>query len=84
MGTQIALVRADNWQGLYVNERLVDEDHSISTNSFMSHVLHKHVDGWDMFDASNQALDITGRFPTDLRDVVLDTGKTVGELWEDE
>lgn len=82
MGTQLALVRGDNWQGLYVNGELVLEDHSISPNSLMSQVLHRHVDGWDVFDASNEALDTTGRFPKFLKDVVLYTGKTVGEFWE--
>ena len=44
MGMQIALVKVDNWQGLYVNGRRVNEDHQITIAEVMNYVLYNHVD----------------------------------------
>jgi len=44
MGTQISFVYVDDWQGLYVNERLVAQNHKIGIQQIMGYVLHEVVD----------------------------------------
>jgi hypothetical protein len=82
MGNQIAIVYVDDWQGLYVNEDLVYQDHQITVQRLMEHVLHKSVDRFDYIEASDTHMAMTGAFSDRLRDVVLPTGHTVQEYWE--
>lgn len=84
MGVQVALVKADDWEGLYVNERLVCEDHEISVEEVMSYVLYQHVDRFQIFEADQEWVGENGTFSLDLRDVVLEDGKTVAEHWQSE
>lgn len=84
MGIQIALVRCDNWQGLYVSEKLVWEDHSIGIPIVMAHVLHEHVDHFEQYNASDTWLGMVGSFTPSLRDVVLEDGRTIAEHWKTE
>jgi hypothetical protein len=85
MGTQIALVRADNWEGLYVNEKLVAEHHYITIEDVMKHVLYYSVDAFDVYEASNDWLaDYGNNFPKYLPEVVLSDGRTIEEYWERE
>lgn len=82
MGSQIALVKADNWQGLYVNETLVCEYHEILIQDVMLHVLHKSVDTFQVFEANWGWVDERGDLPENLREVVLENGRTIAENWE--
>ena len=84
MGTQIALVKADNWQGLYVAETLVCQDHEIRVEDVMQHVMQNHVDRFQVFDACCDWLATHGNLPESLLEVVLYNGKTVAEVWESE
>lgn len=83
MGIQISLVKADDWEGLYVSERLVCEDHGIEVEEVMAQVLHNHVDQFTVYDVSDTWMAMVGSFPIDLREVVLEDGRTVQEHWED-
>lgn len=82
MGVQIDLVKADNWEGLYVNEKLVCEDHQIEITEIMTHVLHNHVDSFEVYAGCNEALAENGSFPKSLREVELEDGRTIAEYWE--
>ncbi len=84
MGTQVALVYVDDWQGLYVNEQLVMQDHRIDAPQLMQHVLHQSVDRFDYIEASDAHMAMTGAFPRDLGDVVLPEGHSLYERWEKE
>lgn len=81
MGTQIALVKADDWQGLYVAETLVCEDHEISVEEVMSHVLYQHIDRFQVFEANSCWVAEIGNFPPSLFDVVLVSGETIAQVW---
>jgi len=82
MGEQIALVDADTWQGLYLNSKLIYADHSVSVRTLMGAVLHRHIDGFDIYEADYEWFDIVGNMPENLENVVLIGGKTIGETWE--
>ena len=84
MGVQIALVCVDNWQGLYVNDGLVYQDHQISVEQVMDHVLYNHVDRFEQIEASDAHMAMTGSFPGGLGDVVLPDGRTMQECWDSE
>lgn len=80
MGIQIALVKADDWQGLYVAETLVCEDHEISVEEVMSHVLYQHVDRFQIFEADSVWVAEIGNLPPSLFDVVLLGGDTIAQV----
>ena len=82
MGTQVALVRADDWQGFYVNEILVMEDHQIEIQDVMPELMHKSIDRFELFDADTEWLAERGGFPKKLKKVVLHDGDTVEQYWE--
>lgn len=84
MGMQIALVKVDNWQGLYVNDGLVYQDHRITIQQVMDHVLYNHVDRFEQIEASDAHMAMTGAFPQALREVVLQDGRTMQERWDSE
>lgn len=84
MGMQIALVKVDNWQGLYVNDRRVNEDHQITIAEVMNYVLYNHVDRFEEIEASEAHMAMTGSFPGGLEDVVLPDGRTMQERWDSE
>ena len=82
MGIQIALVKADDWEGLYVSDKLVCEDHGIEIEEVMAQVLHNHVDAFDIYRASETWMGMVGGFPASLLEVVLEDGRTIQEHWE--
>jgi hypothetical protein len=84
MGTQVALVWVDNWQGLYVNERLVMQDHRLEVKDVVPEFMDKVIDRFDFIEASDAHMAMTGAFPRDLGDVVLPDGHTLYEQWEKE
>lgn len=84
MGMQIALVKVDNWQGLYVNGRRVQEDHRITIAEVMRYALYNHVDQFEEIEASDVHMAMTGAFPGGLGDVVLQDGRTMQEHWDSE
>ena len=77
MGTQVALVRADDWQGFYVNETLVMEDHQIEIQDVMPELVGKIIDRFVLFDADSEWLAECGNFPKSLKEVVLHGDYTV-------
>lgn len=84
MGMQVALVYVDDWQGLYINEALVIQDHQISVQQVMDYVLYNHVDLFERIEASDANMAMTGAFPYALREVVLPDGRTMQERWDSE
>ena len=84
MGIQIALVKADDWQGLYVNEERVCQDHKIGIETVMQYVLHNHVDQFQVFHANEYWLARRGKLPKNLRKVILGSWQTIAEYWESE
>ena len=81
MGEQIALVEADTWQGLYLNSKLVFQDHTIDVHRLMETVLHRHIDGFDAYEVDCEWLDTVGNMPENLENVVLISGKTIEETY---
>ena len=84
MEIEIALVKCDNGQGLYVSEKLVFEDHQVTVEAVMAHTMHKHIDGFRVYHASPTWVDVVGAFTPALRDIVLEDGRTLMEHWETE
>jgi hypothetical protein len=84
MGMQIALVKADNWQGLYVNGRCVYEDYQIAISEVMKYVLYNHVDRFEEIEAKHDYKGNIESFPGGLEDVVLRDGRTMQEHWDSE
>ena len=84
MGMQIDLVWVAKWQGLYVNGLRVLEDSYITVDQVMAYVLFNHVDHFKRIEASDVHIAMTGAFPQELRDVVLQDGRTIQEMWDSE
>lgn len=76
---QITLVKGDNWQGIYINDRLVMEDHSITGDDIMRLMLYRVFDHSETLFPDQDWLDSIGNYPEHLGDVVLENGKTVTE-----
>jgi hypothetical protein len=79
MANQITLVNGDNWQGLYINEKLVMQDHSITGHDVMRLMLYQVFDNSETLYPDQDWLDNLGNYPTNLVDVRLENGKTVAE-----
>ena len=84
MGTQVALVWVDNWQGLYVNDRLVMQDHRLEVKTVVPELMGKSIDRFSYIEASDAHMAMTGSFPDGLGDVVLPDGRTMQERWDSE
>lgn len=69
----IHVVNCDDWCGVYINEELVYEDHSISTKT-LAEILkeNKPVDDIVHIEADPDWMYEVGRLPDDLKDVVHD------------
>lgn len=72
MERNIVLMNADDWQGLYINGELVEEDHKIDL-----------VDAFDRFDidsfsslethcVNQEWIEDAGCFPDDIEDCILE------------
>lgn len=79
MANQIALVLGDDWQAVFINDKLVFENHYITLKDISGIMLHKVFDSFDFLYVDQDWLDDRGVFACDLPDVKLDTGKTVRE-----
>lgn len=62
---KITIVNGDDWQGLYVDGRLIREDHRLQVDEVLISL------GYDLknLEADGKWLDITGSLPSDLKDV---------------
>lgn len=48
---KVCLVRGDDWEAIYVDGKLVDENHSLSAYDVLTDVLDKeNIDGIDIYD----------------------------------
>ena len=86
---RVDLVDGDTWVGLYFDERLVQEDHSIDAWQVIKLLAHadRKIKIGEYWFACNDWLDTKGSFPDDLKDVVVSSNaksKTIREIWEHE
>ena len=79
MANQIALVIGNDWQAVFINDKLVFENHYITLKDISDLLLYKVFDSFDLLYVDQDWLDGRGVFACDLPDVKLDTGKTVRE-----
>ena len=79
MANQITLVKGDDWQGLYINDKLVMEDHSITGHDIMRLMLYQVFDSSETLFPDLDWLDSLGSYPANLSEVRLENGKTVAE-----
>lgn len=86
MGTRVDIVDGDTWIGIYIDEKLVYEDHSIWPWDLVKLLEHKSVEFGGKHEASCEWIDTIGSFPVDLGDVVtIETnGKTLKEFWKND
>lgn len=70
MGAKIDLVKADNWEGLYVNDKLVLQDHTISAIAVLRAVNHEIVECSEVIEAELEWMDKLGSLPKNLEDVI--------------
>lgn len=62
----IVLVRADDWEGLYINGELVEEGHSVGVSTVMKKIGINMEERW----CDDNWLYERGRLPKQLKDVV--------------
>ena len=60
------------------------EDSYITVDQVMAYVLFNHVDHFKRIEASDVHIAMTGAFPQELGDVVLQDGRTIQEMWDSE
>jgi hypothetical protein len=87
MANQMALVDCDTWQGLYVNDELVWQGHTISLRDASKFILHHVFDDFRVYEADLDWMDAQSYLPAKLQEVrVLRMGQsiTIQELWETE
>lgn len=67
----VHIVECDDWSGVYINNELVFEDHSISTK-ILSEILNENKPTNDIIhiDADPDWMYEVGTLPDDLKDVV--------------
>lgn len=75
---KIDIVDGDTWQGLYLNNTLVMQDHSISLVDALKLLEDEVVEFSGRWECSLEWLDAQGCFPEKLEDVmILHMGKDV-------
>lgn len=72
MATQIIHVAADGWEGVYVNERLVYQDHRVSFKQIMPALLHMSFDSYEYRYMNQDWIDRVGLLPMSLDCVVFE------------
>ena len=74
----VKLLLADEWEGLYINEQLVEQGHHIGEGYGLVHVLHPYVNGkewtWERVWADEDAMDLEsgGGFPENWDEVTVE------------
>lgn len=81
---RVDFVEGDNWQGLYLDCKLVIQDHSISAWEAITNMEDAVVERGSYYFCSPEWLESMERLPNRLEDVVLDNGKTIRETWDEE
>lgn len=65
----ITLIDGDTWIGIYSDDMLIYENHSISPDHLLRLLNHTKVEYFGRFDASGDWLEAVGNFPRLLCDV---------------
>ena len=80
MGVQLILLRIDDWQGLYKDEKLIRQDHAIPARDIADACMHQILDRFEVYDVSEKTLDAgDGDFPETLEGVILENGNTIDQ-----
>jgi len=80
MGIQLIILRIDDWQGLYKDEKLVRHDHTIDARDIADACRNEILDRFEIFDVSEETLDAGyGDFPETLEGVILENGNTIDQ-----
>lgn len=72
---KIQFVHADDWEGLYIDEKLVLEEHSLSVGDLLDAIwkqrapLGVQVSSYEAHDADEDWLFTRGTLPQDFKDV---------------
>lgn len=70
MATVVDVINVDTWIGIYFNDRLVYEDHSISTRELLKLVDNRHIELHGYWECSIEWFENVGHFPEQLQDVM--------------
>lgn len=70
--TILTMVRGDDWEGIYIDGKLVSEGHSHDTVEAIKLALKHTITSVETKYADSKWLDDEGNLPTDLRDVKLE------------
>lgn len=68
------IAMADDWTGLYVDEVLIEEGHSISNYAVLKAAIDTEVESVEEKWVNHQWIELNGSLPRDMSDVV----------WEDD
>lgn len=60
---EVVLVKGDDWEGIYINGRLIFENHSLSAKEIF------RILGFDIIDVDDQWLGDRGSFPENISEV---------------
>lgn len=78
---QVTLVYGDEWEGAYINGRLVMEGHSLNWPYFLKrHVVGARLTSVESRAADTDWLDDVGNLPEQLEDVVYPGSGATGTL----
>lgn len=69
MGIKVDIVDADDWQGLYINDKLVHEDSSISARTVLGFVNYEIVECCEWIEADLDWLEGCSGLPKKLSKV---------------
>jgi hypothetical protein len=67
----VVYVYGDDWAGVYFNDVLVYECHSVNWLYVMNKLVNKHILSFREFEVDGEWLEIEGGMPPDLKSVVL-------------
>ena len=70
METDVVIVDGDNWSGLFINGKLVEEGHSLTAHDVVSALIGHTIGSYKRKWADIDWLQDIGNFPSDLNDVV--------------
>jgi hypothetical protein len=76
----IVITIADDWEALYINGRIVAQDHEISRDTLLYHLNQYEVLTTEVHEVPayhDPQLESNGRFPIEIRDVMPDDDKDI-------
>jgi hypothetical protein len=85
MGKRVDFVDGDDWEGLYIDGKLVLQDHSISAWEVIKLLAFEHIEPGGYHFADLDWLMNNSGLPENIEDVIIEgkNKKTLGEIWDD-